>query len=371
MLDEDDAIARKQTEEDVRLFGSRPEPQDPDEYCEAMEVDSSEKSRKRPASEPFDDGEVGRAKIRRDGSAALQVDNDRVQCRPVEQRLSAIDWNYGKNPLDAWLAQSALPSPSPLREQEHQAQVLLDQEMQTEEKEVEFFRKVHISMDPLLPGLESTDIAEVNEEENLEFEAQIYFRNITDKFPSMARYLACRLARANVRRVERLEREKKDAESRAILRNPKFATSQAQQPSPILPPDALVPVSNASVVLEGKRAKTMPVSTLFFQSWESAPPNPEPKSFWTGQSTSRSAGSVHSRRSRHSSMNSSLRGEPKYDPQEQNPVFTASPRGSVHYESFQAAPGLPPPPVDLQKLKTFDCDICGNTITVESRRSWQ
>lgn len=63
-----------------------------------------------------------------------------------------------------------------------------------------------------------------------------------------------------------------------------------------------------------------------FRNWldsirqETPPPTPPPSSdFWTGGSPCRRPASVHSRSS---SMNSSLHGCPKFDPQEQNPTFT-------------------------------------------------
>ncbi|KAL8880391.1 MAG: hypothetical protein Q9198_002188 [Flavoplaca austrocitrina] len=62
-------------------------------------------------------------------------------------------------------------------------------------------------------------------------------------------------------------------------------------------------------------------------------------------------------------MNSSLRGSSKLDPYEQDdtiPLMTPSfPRG------------LPAPPVNIKKQRTFNCDICGEVVQVASRRVWQ
>ena len=92
-------------------------------------------------------------------------------------------------------------------------------------------------------------------------------------------------------------------------------------------------------------------------------------SFWTGGSPRRRSASVHSGCS---SMNSSLRGDgPKVDPADQNPVFPESPGSHGKRDSSRSLPGLPPPPVELGKQKSFECDICKKTIRVQRRREWQ
>lgn len=35
------------------------------------------------------------------------------------------------------------------------------------------------------------------------------------------------------------------------------------------------------------------------------------------------------------------------------------------------SPGLPPPPVELDQIQSFNCDICGLTIRVKRRLEWQ
>ena len=87
-------------------------------------------------------------------------------------------------------------------------------------------------------------------------------------------------------------------------------------------------------------------------------PSPD---FWTGGTP---------RHSPASSMNSSLHGRPKFDPEEQNPVFLANHRRNSSASSVMS-PALPPPPVELGKVLTFDCDICGQKIQVERRFEWQ
>jgi hypothetical protein len=91
-------------------------------------------------------------------------------------------------------------------------------------------------------------------------------------------------------------------------------------------------------------------------------------SFWTGDKPGQRPASV---RSLSSSMNSSLHGYPVFDPQEQNPVFSTARQRSDSADFNIMSPGLPPPPVELDRTKTFECDICGESITVQRRLEWQ
>ena len=69
-------------------------------------------------------------------------------------------------------------------------------------------------------------------------------------------------------------------------------------------------------------------------------------------------------------MNSSLRGPPAFDPQEQDPTFVSKCPTPTADET-QIYSGLPPPPVEIGKVTTFNCDICGQDIHVERQREWQ
>ena len=94
---------------------------------------------------------------------------------------------------------------------------------------------------------------------------------------------------------------------------------------------------------------------------------PPPVDFWTQGSQSSRPASVHSRSS---SMNSSLHGRPAFDPEEQDPTFASELPASTA-DRNQSSPGLPPAPVKLGKLTTFNCDICGQKIEVKRRLEWQ
>jgi hypothetical protein len=82
-----------------------------------------------------------------------------------------------------------------------------------------------------------------------------------------------------------------------------------------------------------------------------------------------------------SGVNDSLRGTPTHDPLEQNPVFTMAPGSHSSNEShgsMELSPQLylPRPPIGSPRAKwiqplSFDCDICGGSVTVNSRREWK
>jgi hypothetical protein len=73
-------------------------------------------------------------------------------------------------------------------------------------------------------------------------------------------------------------------------------------------------------------------------------------------------------------MNNSLHGYEVFDAGEQN---IASPISAP-----QSAPGsgseaqvsgfrLPPPPVELEKISSFECDICGKKVSIKRKREWR
>jgi hypothetical protein len=94
--------------------------------------------------------------------------------------------------------------------------------------------------------------------------------------------------------------------------------------------------------------------------------------YWSGASNRRSrAGSAFS------SRNSSLHGYDVYDPEEQTMDIDSSRsstkglsalnRNKIPSSTFQ----LPPPPVYLGSQTSFECDICGQTISLTRKREWR
>jgi hypothetical protein len=124
------------------------------------------------------------------------------------QAVTAIDWNSGASPLDAWLNQSAVPSVATqqLQKQHSEEGNPAAQELE----EIKVFRNVHIADAPeprTHEGLPTSpeDVA------YLGLQAQIYYRNIVDRYPLLPAYLVRRLAIANYRRAERLSFRKTQA----------------------------------------------------------------------------------------------------------------------------------------------------------------
>ena len=200
MVSEDD-VGRKQIEEDVQLYGVRPEPLDAANSERSLDsplvvpkrkMSSSESSNRRPAKAlKSDDAEVSR-----------------------QDTVTAMDWNSGASPLDAWLNQSVLPSttsiPSALdTKSNHQS---MTQELQ----EIEVFRNVYLETEADIGDKRSED----NDMAGLKFGAQIHYRNIRDRYPLLPLYLARRLAEGNLRRSERLRAELLSRGHRGLVAHP-------------------------------------------------------------------------------------------------------------------------------------------------------
>lgn len=216
MLEEDEDIFRRQAEEDIQLFGARPKPQDPEEYNEAMQLDPSNQKRKRAHSETHFGAPSRKKKPGKEQLFSPSITGDdtgETSFDSANKAIPAIDWNSGETPLKAWLNQSALPSTG-LPEEDVQANDVRRKQEATslEGKELEFYRKVHIPTAPEPVKVDPGNML-VDEFEALEPGAQIYCRNILDRFPRIPRYLARRLAEANLGRAKRLEGQKRLAES--------------------------------------------------------------------------------------------------------------------------------------------------------------
>ncbi len=299
----EDDIARQQIEEDLRLYASRPEPPDMVEVDESTHLANSPP--KRNASE---------IEAAADPSARMRKKGESKEFN--YQAVTAMDWNSGASPLDAWLNQSAVPSTTEALNQRGPMKPtndLLAQEME----EIKVFRNVHVAT---APSLERND-PPLEPIEGLEFDFQIYYRNIMDRYPVIPVYLARRLAHANHDRAERL-REMKVAQPKLVFNHDVSRPHWSERPL---------------------------------------------SDFWTGGSQSSRPASAHSRSS---SMNSSLHGRPAFDPQEQNPTFASKYPAPTAYDTPNP-PALPPPPVELGTVTTFNCDICGQNVQAKRRLEWQ
>ena len=194
ILTEDEEIAKKQLNEDMLLYGSRPDPGD------AVEVDEQTQLANLPPKRSpteFD------AAISRPAKVLRKRESREIDFRKV----TAMDWNSGATPIEAWLNQSAVPSAIILpqtQDNQHESQ---SGNLAKELEEMQVFRTVHID------GTEELESNEIAREPPIDLTAleprtQVYLRNILDRYPLLPSYLALRLAKANCTRAERLERYK-------------------------------------------------------------------------------------------------------------------------------------------------------------------
>ena len=403
-------MARKQAVEDLQLYGSRPEPLD------GTDVDESSRlaDMSLPHSQSATESEVA-------------VDNSAQVCKISEnkiynyQAVTALDWNSGSTPLESWLNQSAIPSTSPIVGNGCEEDVVMTEDPVAQEiEEIKVFRNVHMSVAPEL-NTDTIDIAAIDQVAELDLDAQIYYRNIIDRYPELPLYLALRLAQANRDRADRLRRKKavKSQTLPEILSgNPSSASKKKHKckvcgkrftrPSSLqthiyshtrekrkhnlflrVPAfvNSLIAYScnfqgcgrHFSVMSNLRRHRRIHKSDrpLSYESpQESSDEHCDPyvgqtvadPNFWTGGLTTRRHGSVDSRSS---SMNSSLHGYATFDPEDQEPAFYDHHSMSSSADFGERSRGLPPPPVELRQRISFECDICGNTVKVDRRRDWQ
>ena len=201
-MEEEGRLLGKQLEEDLRIYGSRVEPSD------AVEVDEDEHLAKLPPRKPAPEFKAGVIRL---SESRAQDENS----ASTYENVTAMDWNAGESPMLAWLNQSAIPAAvpnstllegdknDPLDNKSHK---FLEQET----KEIEVFRNVQIEF-----ATEDTTRQLPSHKTplyDLDLGAQIYYRNIEDKYPYLEPFLIKRLAIANYDRAERLRRKRKEVE---------------------------------------------------------------------------------------------------------------------------------------------------------------
>ena len=376
-LKDEDEVARRQKEEDLRLYGSRIEPVD------ALEVDDDAQLADSPTEDITTDFETY--------FNEAEKAHKKTESKSNDDEASIIDGNGEVNPMSAWLTQSALPSvvPMPSHPLDQGASTEADLVKQ-ERKEIETFRYVHVASGAEVDGpiTDSTDTTKVEDIQDLELPSQIYYRNIVDRYPLLPTYLARRLAEANSSRAERLSSQRVEAMAKAKNKTVSAVSDKAPRTTkrPGGGPIYASPVYDSCPVAQAKMEKAIrePKTTTRnysartgkkrANSYASLSKSQPQYDYWSGGSPryrTKSAGS------RSSSKNSSLHGSPKfcYQKQYQNVDYFAS-KPKYHYSS----PSLPPPPVKLSKGSrskrkakklSFDCDICGENVQVNRRRDWQ
>ena len=204
--DEEEQVAQKQLQEDLRIYGTRHEPPD------AVDLDEDEQLSKLPPKRSASEFEAG---VDRPAKARKKSESRTFNY----ENVTAMDWNAGESPMMAWVNQSAVPAAIavPLDTSQTGPSVSKDEELlQREKKEIEIFKNVHVS-DALAPANNAKFAASLECGSDLEFAAQIYYRNIIDRYPLLPPYLARRLAIANHNRAERLQQSRLRTETRGNM----------------------------------------------------------------------------------------------------------------------------------------------------------
>lgn len=193
VLSEEEEVAKKQIAEDMSLYGSRPHPPDAFEINEHTQP--SNLPPKRGAAE-FE------AAVNRPSKVRRTMESKELNY----QGVTAMDWNSGATPLDAWLNQSAVPSIVPLpRTSRNQSGSPSDDLAAKELEGLKVFRTIHIEgiEEPKSIGSPRNSVIDLTIHNP---RTQIYLRNILDRYPLLPSYLALRLAKANCARADRLDR---------------------------------------------------------------------------------------------------------------------------------------------------------------------
>ena len=202
--DEEEQVAQKQLEEDLRIYGTRHEPSD------AVDLDEDEQLSKLPPKRSASEFEAG---VDRPAKARKKSESRTYNY----ENVTAMDWNAGESPMMAWVNQSAVPAAIPLDTSQTDSPVSKDEEpLQQEKKEIEIFKNVHVT-DALAPAENAKFAASLEYGSDLDFGAQIYYRNIIDRYPLLPPYLARRLAIANHNRAERLQQLRLRTETRGDI----------------------------------------------------------------------------------------------------------------------------------------------------------
>ena len=205
VLAEDEDVTKTQVAEDMSLYGTRPEPPDMIEVDEFTQL--SNLPPKRSATD-FD------AAVRRPAKARKKDESKYFQ----HQGVPAMDWNSGASPLDAWLNQSALPFILPQSQtQSFQSGSSNDNLAAEELEDLKVFRRVYMEgiEEPKNFGTSQNSLFDLA---SLDPRAQIYLRNILDRYPLLPSYLALRLAEANCARASRLDLARENLEDQHTSR---------------------------------------------------------------------------------------------------------------------------------------------------------
>jgi hypothetical protein len=417
-------ISQRQVDEDVRLFGDRPVPLDPEE------MDNSVMGLGGPTSDSLDLSRLSFPDHMSYGMDTVEPRdlNGTQETRILQHSSGSSDQLTDGNslleslqtktstPLDTWLSKlpevdtasddiRAVPSPN---------------SQDVEAKEIELFRNIHIKDAEGIQRVDAEKASTANSE--IKFSARIFYRNIRDRYPHMAKYLARRLSKANLARAARLglfrvqkgggssEEDSEDEDSEESEdedSGDSFLSSEKLKPeaSPrtVNPEPPLRKVFTDTVTFGRVGQKKYGADRSMSSDSDKISSDGEKMdkniSYWSGKirvpsSYSSASGSSTVNSSLHGiekdgkesspppssfSTGTSLRPRTLHDYRE--PVLELPPppssfstgtslRSGTLHDYREPVLELPPPPVELGTQQSFTCDICRCTVNVLRRRDW-
>ena len=384
-------VQKRQKSEDIRLYGSRPEPTDAGEVDGAVSfltapLQQVEQGERLTGARPNEAGDISYASV------------------------PAVDWNTGSTPLDAWLNQSAMPSVTPPTLLQDNIGECSQKPVCQEQQQLKLFRKVHINA--------SEGPAEKQKSSNLYQEllelgprAQTYARIITDRYPNLPGFLVLRLTQANCASAAKLSSvrsllhaaEHRPCRQRRLNRKaPKVRTTRRKYPhstdhtgttgrqefslglyhfllfnrDSVNDPEWLLRgYLSSGARRQNRNHRRVRVSTKrrskeILRERNGASEGKIRDKFWFGRSSVDRCSSSSS----HSTIrNSSLYGSRVDYSSDQEPSFvdTNSSGGASSASLDKSKATFLHPLVDLTEAKAVRCDICGRPLGKIGKKAWQ
>ena len=205
LLEEDEVVTKSQLEEDIEIFGDRGQPLDPDEAAQTPLDYSPVQGQKR-----------GLTALELSEPSLLPMKRTRMEDLNVIEKLSEDETLPDVPPIFSWLESTSTPNVIPISGTLSDETTGVNESARvTELVEIESFKNVYLPapVDIAEKGLGATSC----DDEQVEFGARIFYRNIMDRYPEIPKYLAQRLARANFSRAVRLHNTKTCSEAAAHI----------------------------------------------------------------------------------------------------------------------------------------------------------
>jgi hypothetical protein len=234
MTGEDEEVSQRQLEEDAALYGRRlmlTENEDIDE--EMPDAPPQGRSYLDLASlQDLSGPSLSRTELSITKPVTLEMlsERDDISIEEISGEIQKAAQ------LDTWLTESS-SAPNKILDIGQQVQEGRNEELderEWEEKEIEFFRNVHISpapkSEPDKPE-EETNVLFAEVTRDLGVSGLIYYRNIIDRFPLVPDFLARRLAKANCQRAERLESQRRIEKETVNMKSLGVSNGNLPEPS--------------------------------------------------------------------------------------------------------------------------------------------